>query len=185
MKRTFIAVPLEASPALKRLLAFLQEKLKREGIKWVETNNLHITLKFLGDTPENLIGRISEKLEELSSGFIKQDGQMKGLDTFTRRGNPSVLYTCLTGLPVLEMMASAIDREMIPFGFSSGEASFNAHLTLARIKYLNSRSRFLELIGSLREKEIQEVTIDKIVLFESILRPQGPLYKPLKTILLG
>ncbi len=101
MKRTFIAVPVEASENLRLITTRLKQEFKRDAIKWVEPEIMHITLKFLGDTPEEMIKPISEKLEMISEKFHVLTGRMESLDTFSNRGKPAVLFTRLIDLPIL------------------------------------------------------------------------------------
>jgi RNA 2',3'-cyclic 3'-phosphodiesterase len=184
MKRTFIAVPVEVSGALISLTESLKGKLKGEDMKWVDPRNLHITLKFMGDTSDRQLQEVMDKMQALGPFFKKGEGKMAGLGYFSYQGNPSVLFTRLTGLPELEAMAVKIDKELEKIGFPVEKRPFRSHLTLARIKWIRDKNRFFDLVKSDGSAEIQPVTIDRIVLFESILRPQGPLYIPLQTLVL-
>jgi RNA 2',3'-cyclic 3'-phosphodiesterase len=184
MKRTFIAIPVETSPRLLTILGDLKMKLKGEGIKWAEPFNLHITLRFLGETIENQIIPISRKISSLSLAWMKQEGKISGLDYFVSHGNPAVLFARLENLPQLEGMANSLGRELEEFGFATEPQKFRPHLTLARIKYLRNKNFFYNSVDSYQTVEIQPVTIEKVVFYESILLPQGPVYKPLNTVLL-
>jgi RNA 2',3'-cyclic 3'-phosphodiesterase len=184
MKRTFIALPVEASGELISLTESLKTKLMGEDIKWADPGNLHITLKFLGNTSDRQLQEVTGKLETVGTLFRKGEGKMAGLDFFTYQGNPSVLFTRLTGLPELEAMFLQIDRELEAIGFPLEKRPFRPHLTLARIKGIRDKNRFVNLVKSVGSAEIQPVGMENIVFYESILRPQGPLYIPLKTILL-
>jgi len=183
MKRTFIAVPFETPPALSLLINELKRKLKDDIIRWSDGENLHVTLKFLGDTPEEQIISISEILEHLPSAFKKIKGSLNGVQFFSNRGNPSVIYGRLEGMPEIGHLAAWIEKELDPFGFSAEERPFNAHLTLGRIKYPGDKRAFSEVISAYHDYEIIPLIADRLVFFESILRPQGPVYKPLKTVL--
>jgi len=182
MKRTFIAVPVEASENLRNIIIRLKQKFKGEVIKWVDPEIMHITLKFLGDTPEEMIVPISGKIELIAEEFRVCAGKMTGLDTFSNRGKPAVLFTRLADLPILEQLAATIDEELKILGFQPESRAFKPHLTLARIKYLYNTRNFISLIKSISDSEIQPVSIEKIIFFESVLLPSGPLYKPLKTV---
>jgi RNA 2',3'-cyclic 3'-phosphodiesterase len=185
MKRTFIAVPVEASEKLRHITTRLKQEFKRDALKWVEPENMHITLKFLGGTPEEMIVPISEKLEMISLKFQVLTGRMESLDTFSNRGKPAVLFTRLVDLPMLEQMATIIDEELKTFGFLPESRAFKSHLTLARIKYLYDTRNFYNLVKSYCESDIQPVSIEKIIFFESVLLPTGPLYRPLKIVTLN
>ncbi len=77
-------------------------------------------------------------------------------------------------------MATIIDEELKTFGFLPENRAFKPHLTLARIKYLYDTRNFYNLVKSYCDLDIQPVSIEKIIFFESILLPKGPLYRPLK-----
>jgi 2'-5' RNA ligase len=182
MKRTFIAVPVEASENLLKILANSRQKLKNENFNWVDPHNLHITLKFLGDTVDAQLKPVMEKFERISTCYWKRTGRLSGLDYFTDQGNPSVLVSQLIGLPGLEMMYDEFNMELAKIGFLQDYRKFRPHLTLARIKSLKDIWGFKDLIRINKDTDIQEVRIEKIVWYESILQPSGPVYKPLKTV---
>jgi 2'-5' RNA ligase len=87
-------------------------------------------------------------------------------------------------LPELEALAESIDKELRETGFPNEKRPFRPHLTLARIKWIRDKKLFYDLVSSYKSKEIQPVVTDRVVLFESILQPQGPLYIPLRTYVL-
>ena len=181
MKRTFIAIPLSPSENLLSLLDEFRRLLPDPGIKWVEPENLHLTLKFLGDTSGQQIPFICRKLDSSIKSFRKTRGLLKGLDFFSIHGNPSVLFSKIEGIPDLEALAKWVDREMEQIGFLPEKRSFNTHLTLARIRQLINKKNLYALTEKYKSIEIQAFETEKIVLYESILRPAGPIYIPLHT----
>jgi len=181
MKRTFIALPLSQTDKLKEILLELQIQLKYEAVKWVEPENLHITIKFLGDTDEKVFPCIRKKLEIAGSASVQMRGRLTSLDYFSVNGNPSVLYTKISGMEGLEELYRLVGEAMESVGFPSEQRKFRPHLTLGRIKYLKEKRKFNDLIRQFRDVEIQKFEADRMVWFESILRPEGPLYLPLHT----
>jgi 2'-5' RNA ligase len=184
MKRTFIAVPVEVSENLRHLLNRLKQELRRDSIKWVDPEDTHITIKFLGDTPEDTIEPISDKLQLISEKFRFSTGRIEGLDIFTNNGMPTVLYTRFTDLPMLQQLARLLNEELKTLGFLPENRDFKPHLTLARIKHTSESKNYYNLVKTFGNTEIQHVNIEKLILFESMLLPTGPKYKPLKTIIL-
>lgn len=184
MKRTFIAVPVAAGEVLKVLMNSLRQQLPDEAIKWVATENFHVTLKFLGDTPEEVIPQIIARLEELAAAFPPASGRLCGVDFFSVQRQPSVLFTRLEGLPELERMARQLETALEPLGFSPETRRFRAHLTLARIRQLRDKNHFFRIVRPLKELEIQPVRVNEVLFYESFLRPQGPVYKLLKRVVL-
>ena len=179
MKRLFIAIPVNAEPPLLDVLSVLKHELQDENINWVSPRNLHFTLQFLGDTPPGNIAELHGKLKRLTEGFSQAAGIIKGIDTFGQGGNPRVIFARLEGMPEMGKMAISIRKALEPMGYVPDNREFKSHLTLGRIRYLRNRQRLAFLMDQLREKEFQTMTASEIILFESILKPQGPVYKPL------
>jgi RNA 2',3'-cyclic 3'-phosphodiesterase len=69
-------------------------------------------------------------------------------------------------------------------GFIPDHRKFKPHLTLGRIKYLRNKPSFFKLVDSFKDKVFQKFTANQIILFESILRPQGPAYRPIEKFIL-
>jgi len=177
MKRLFIAIPVMAGQELLSIINYLQVELRSEQINWVSKDNLHFTLQFIGDSEENQMPGIIESVKKISEGFSKASGMLKGTGYFAHNGNPRVLFTHLEGMPEMAEMAHKIHAATKSQGFRPDFSEFKSHLTLARIKSLLNKPHFFRLTESLREKTIQSITAEEIVLFESILSPQGPVYK--------
>ncbi len=183
MIRTFIAIPVEASPALLALTAQLREELAGERIVWADRGNLHSTLRFLGDTPESLVGPLGDGLELLFRNFSPAVATLRGLGCFGSRNRPSVLFAGLENGELPERMAAATEKLATELGFPGAENPFHAHLTLARIKTLLHPRRFRDLVLLYGDTVLQPFLIDRVVLYASRLTPGGALYTPLKTVL--
>ncbi|HPI35599.1 MAG: RNA 2',3'-cyclic phosphodiesterase [Prolixibacteraceae bacterium] len=182
MKRTFIAIPVAVSSEFYNFLSLLKEQLKGEAINWVDPSNLHLTVKFLGDTPDHLIAPVARLLGNTVSGFSQEQGWLRGLDYFSYKGNPSVLFARLEGLLLPEKIAAVLDAGLEELGFPMETRKFNAHLTLARIKFQKDKRGFSRLTDQYKEREIQPVSLEKVVFFESLLFPDGPVYKPITIV---
>lgn len=181
VKRLFIAIPVNAELPLLDVLDVLKKELQDENINWVSPRNLHFTLQFLGDTLPDSIPLLHSKLKELTAGFSQASGAIRGIDTFGQKGNPRVIFARLEGMPSMADMARAISDTMEPLGYVPDYRDFKSHLTLGRIRFLRNRQRLAKIVEMFREKEFQTMTAHEIILYESILQPQGPVYKPLFT----
>ncbi len=182
MKRTFIAIPVEATASLRQLIQQLREQFRGEGFSWVDPVNFHVTLRFLGDTPEGRLEALPLAMRQACRDFHSERGEVRGLGYFSFKGAPSVLFARIEGWGTTPLLAAALDRELEELGFPSGDHDFRAHLTLARMKNLRDKMQFKEVISQYREEKFQQADASRVVLFESILRPQGPLYKPLTIV---
>ncbi len=179
MKRTFIAIPVEAGAPLKQFTERMRAQFRGENISWVEPVNFHVTVRFLGDTPDEMMAPITEAMRRTCHGCHIGRGMVRGLGYFSFKGVPSVLYARIEGWEGAPRLADLLERELETLGFAPGNHAFKAHLTLARIKNLYEKKRFKEIIHSVEQEEFQEAKASRIILYESILQPRGPIYKPL------
>jgi 2'-5' RNA ligase len=179
MKRLFIAIPVVPEAPLTSLADQLRTIFRNEKINWVPLQNLHFTLQFLGDTHNSRIPGIIDRTGDAVKNLTAAKGNLKGLGYFMQNRIPSVLYTKLEDMPEMAAMASAIRRGMEAEGFSPDIREFKSHLTLGRIKFLKDAKLFLETVEKLRNINIQEVSASEINVYESLLRPEGPVYRKL------
>lgn len=179
MKRLFVAIPVNAQPALVQLLGDLKHYFSEDKINWVSPGNIHITLQFLGETQETTIPKLTQIIEDTASVFPAGEATLEGLGYFGSKRDPKVIYSRIQGNEKLSELASMLHGLTRPEGFRNDHTEFRAHLTLGRIKHIQDKSRFFEAIQSYGNHPIQTIKIGEIILFESILRPQGPIYKPI------
>jgi 2'-5' RNA ligase len=176
MMRLFIASPLSAE--LEEFLGkvILDLKQRRGRVKWVSPKNIHLTLKFLGETREDLIDPIKKAIERTSQNHNAVKTVINAVGAFPRPDRPRVIWAGLSeNIEKLVLMASDIEDEMEKLGFPKEKRAFKSHLTLGRVK---DDSGLGELSAAVKTYAIipQEVIFDKIVLFKSTLTPQGPIY---------
>ncbi|MEZ5104392.1 MAG: RNA 2',3'-cyclic phosphodiesterase [Draconibacterium sp.] len=180
--RTFIAIKITPEQKLLELSAKIKKELQHEAIKWVEMNNLHLTLRFLGDsTPEQVAG-ISKILEELATNFRPFQFDLKEIGYFKTKGNPRILFVKLENNFELKLIAKSLEEMMVQMGFDREKKEFKPHLTLARINYLKNKNEFYSVVSQASKDEIQSVLVSEIVFYQSILNSTGPVYKPLKIV---
>lgn len=179
MKRIFIAVPVKAENEFLTAYNDIRTRLNDEGIKWVEAFNLHLTLKFLGETEEERIERIKEVLLKTVENYSQFEFAVTGLGSFGPRKKPTVVYAGIEGQEILKNMALRIDSMLSEIGFEPESRPYKAHLTLGRIKFLNNPEKLNKVIRIYENKFFQKAWAEKLILFESILKREGPTYRPL------
>lgn len=184
MKRIFIAVKIEPGEELLKMFSSFKNALKNESIKWTETSNIHITLVFLGDTEEQRIKDIGLLLSEICSGYGEFELILRGAGVFRSIRDPRVIWAGISYSKEMADLNKAITGMLRETGTQTEERVFNPHLTLGRIKKINDISLLSGLLEKHTNNEIQRISVKEIILFESILRPEGPIYKPLGTYLL-
>lgn len=180
--RTFIAVKIHPLHKLKDTLVELKNEFSDESIKWVEPENLHLTVKFLGNTNRNQVNEIAQLLEEAARNCSAIKLQLTGLGFFKNKGQPKVLFVNIERNDSLGKLFNSIENKLVKIGFEKEKRRFSPHLTLARIKHLDNRKRFYSTIEKFRISEFQETFVREIYVYQSVLTPSGSIYKPLKII---
>ncbi|MEX0727012.1 MAG: RNA 2',3'-cyclic phosphodiesterase [Planctomycetaceae bacterium] len=176
--RTFIGVAAPASPALSEVLREL--KAMGSAIKPADEAKLHVTLKFLGDTPEDQIESIGNAIADVASTFAPHRVDLRGLGVFPHAQRPAVIWIGMQRAETLVAMAAGFELAMCDFGFEPEERTFSPHLTLARVKAKPPRS-LLDLLDANRETSFGEFAVDGICLYASELTPHGPEYTVLRS----
>ena len=184
MKRLFIAVPVKFEEKTLDHISKIKEQLYHENIRWVDTDNVHITLKFLGDTPEDLIEEIDESLREIVQNFSVTSLDIKDLGVFPNKHRPRVIWLGLSENEILTGLFKEIEEKMQDLGYEPEHRAFSPHLTLGRVKFLRNLRLLERLLSEYEGFYFQKLPVKKIVLYESILRPQGAQYIPLGTYVL-
>ncbi|OQX88281.1 MAG: 2'-5' RNA ligase [Candidatus Omnitrophica bacterium 4484_70.2] len=171
--RAFIAFPLPSS--IKERLKEIEESLKGYPIKakWVKPENLHLTLKFLGEIEEEKIADLKKILEEMSN-LSKIEVKLTNFGFFPSSSNPRVFFVSLDKEKELNLIDQKLEEKLAPLGFPQ-EQRFKAHITLARIKEKKNIHLLKEKIKEVRLEE--KFFLSQITLFKSILTPSGPIYE--------
>ncbi|BAS27650.1 2'-5' RNA ligase [Limnochorda pilosa] len=184
--RVFVAVSL--SPPLRQAVRTLQHSWSATGAqpRWVDPENLHVTLRFLGLLPEGRVGDVTGAAEEASRDVGPFLLGLGSCGRFPPRGSPRVLWVGITdGARELAALASALDAALRRRRFPREERAFRPHVTVARIREgdrLPGLEAWLEGCG---DHELGQMRVEAIHVMESQLRPQGPLYRPLAVVPLG
>ncbi|HDD53686.1 MAG TPA: RNA 2',3'-cyclic phosphodiesterase [Thermosulfidibacter takaii] len=185
--RAFIAM--ELSPQVKESLRKLINDLKSRNIKgrWVPPENIHLTLRFLGNIEEDQVKAIEQLLEEVAEEADPFQISIEGLGAFPHPARPRVLWVGVKeGTTTLQRLYQIIEKGLVRLGFPPNDKSFKPHLTLARFKNPLERTRRLvyQTCKEFQEKEWDRMEATSVILFESILSPQGAQYRKVKEVLL-
>ncbi len=183
--RTFIAIKVVAEKRLSDLFINLKKSLAGEEIRWVDENNLHLTLRFLGETGREQVSETIKVLESVSERFHPFQFEIKGVGIFKNKMQPRVLFLAIEKNQILHQLANEIWNNLKSPGFDDNEKPFNPHLTLGRIKYIENKDAFYALANKFSDAKIQQVTVSEIIFYQSVLSSEGPTYKPIKIIKLN
>lgn len=179
MKRTFIGIKVRPDNQCKKIISSIQKELSGESIRWTEPDNFHITLAFIGNTEESLIPVISTMLEEKCSVHPEFEITLKSLGVFKSPEDPRVLWIGLHFSEKLISLQESITNGLIEQGIKTDDKPFSPHLTLGRIKAVESSDALKSVLLRYHSSELQRTKISDVIFYESILQQNGPLYVPL------
>lgn len=181
--RTFIAI--ELPPEIKDFLSQIQERLKKSGadVKWVAPENIHLTLKFLGETNEKKIDRISEIMQEVARDKSAFSIRLSSLGAFPKINSPRVIWVGVDqGGSESKEIAAELEEKIAKVGIPKEDRPFSSHITIGRTRSnLNLEKLVQELnnVGKDFREEIPEFRVGNLTFFKSTLTPKGPIYNPL------
>ena len=181
--RSFIALDLPED--LKKGLQKLQDTVRKHAdcIRWVKPDNIHLTLKFLGDIVESQVGPIGRILENMTSGMAPFKLQVKGFGAFPNARNPKVIWMGMDdNQQRLVLFQEKLEETLAAIGFTPEKRDYSPHLTLGRVKDSRGKRDIEQIIEKYKNEDLGYFTADTIIFFQSDLQPSGPVYSSLKTI---
>jgi 2'-5' RNA ligase len=181
--RLFIAV--ELPDAVRERLAALQAELRPDGLdrlRWVRPEGIHVTLKFLGETPAGRRPAIEQAITQAASGVPAHELTLGRLGRFGSRNSPRVLWVDVSGdTERLKALQKRVDDLVSPLGYPAERRDFAAHLTLARVPE-GLGPRIAEAMGRAIETTLVEplpIPVRELSLMRSQLRREGAVYTQL------
>jgi 2'-5' RNA ligase len=147
----------------------------KADVKFVEPENIHLTLKFLGDVQEELIDNVIDVVKEVS--FEPFNFTIEGVGVFPSLRRPQTIWAGITnGLTDLSQVFNLVEDGLSKLGFEKERRRFNPHLTLGRVRSGRNRDKLVEALKAHADEKFGEVRVDKITLKKSVLTPKGPIY---------
>jgi 2'-5' RNA ligase len=178
MKRIFIAVKVVPGNTFLSMISSLKAGLKNENIRWIDQANTHLTIAFLGDTPDQMIITVIGMMKARVTDFSKFELVISGAGVFRSLKDPRILWTGIARSDELLKLNVTVVDGLKGIGIELEDRPFNPHLTLGRIKNLKDISTLKTLMAEYQNSVIQKVFVEEVILYESILLPSGPVYKP-------
>jgi 2'-5' RNA ligase len=176
--RAFIAV-FSPPEVRKEIHASARRLLSGYQVRWIKPENVHLTLKFLGNVREEALDSICAALSEVCAGYAPFDVGLMGLGAFPSPRRARILWAGVgLGSDRLRSLAADIDVGLALLGFESEKRPYTPHLTLGRIR---GRPASLVLPPS---TEGPRFRAERVELMESTLTPEGSIYKTLKAFAL-
>jgi len=182
MIRSFVAFDIDDEQVLGNL-SKVQGTLLGSGadLKIVQPQNIHITLKFLGDIPANMVDEIHEEMERVT--FEPFDVEIRGLGAFPNLRNMRVVWIGMhKGAERLRDVNSQLESNLRNLGFKPDPKGFSPHLTIARVRTGRNRNQPIRIIEQMAEYEFGVIKARCLRLKRSVLTPKGPIYSVLKEV---
>lgn len=179
--RTFIAI--ELPEAVLDDLGALSKRLRASGAKasWVRCENMHLTLRFLGEIDDRAVARICEHLADGYRNVSPFELSVHGVGAFPNTRKPSVVWAGVGPVePDLAAVQDLAETAAIAIGLPKEKRPFHPHLTLARIRDARSLGDLRNRIEEEREFAGGAFAVGAVSLFSSRLTPRGAIYNRLK-----
>lgn len=182
--RAFIAIelPAEVQHKLSQIIQKLQGQLPNVPIRWVKPQNIHLTLKFLGEVSLNNLEAIKQVLVKEATGFSPFEFSIGELGAFPNLKQPRVIWLHVTSPSELFSLQRAIDLQTERLGYISEERRYSPHITIGRVNRhadAEDLNRIASVLQKTRSGLVEAVSVSTVTLFRSDLHPDGSVYTPL------
>lgn len=179
--RTFIAI--ELPKEIKNKLGVFQGQLKSSGadVKWVEPQNIHLTLKFLGEVEEKKIGEINKIIKAVADTSPPFHIKISSIGAFPKIDSPRVIWLGIeAGDKETGEIFKGLEDGLVKIKIPKENRPFSSHITLGRTRSSLNKEKLIQQLGEIETKigrENLEFLATKITLFKSTLTPKGPIYE--------
>jgi len=178
--RSFIAFDMDNEQVFARLAA--AQKLLREtgaDLKFVEPQNIHVTMRFLGDISPGMVDKIHQAMTNVR--FTPFSIQLRGLGVFPSLNYPRVVWAGMTeGADQLKGIFTQLEPQVRELGFEADSYGFSPHLTIARVRSGANKQHLADLVTKKSDYEFGVIKADCLRLKRSVLSPKGPTYSTLR-----
>ena len=183
--RSFIAI--ELPETIKKALAEFQQELGKCGadVRWARPENIHLTLKFLGNIEEDKADVIAEKIKGTCKGRSGFKLNISGTGVFPNKRSPRVLWAGIELNDEITTLQKGIEETMASVGFKPEKRRFSPHLTLGRFRSSRGKQAVLDKMGAYRENIFGLMDVNSVLLMRSDLGPRGATYTKIAQAYLG
>ena len=191
MLRTFIAIELSEplAAAIGRVQAQLKRGMPPRGVKWAATEGIHLTLKFLGETPRSRIPEIVAALKVVCAGFPAFEFTVEGRGCFPNFRRPRVIWVAVREpSQTLGRVQAAIEEQIAALGWPTEARPFSPHLTLGRVARSAYRPTEAAIGQAVERAVVERIGVQRVTavsLVQSDLRPTGAVYTVLARAMLA
>ncbi len=172
-KRLFLAI--QTLPSVEYLAIYerLKHRLRMDMISWIDPHSAHLTLKFFGETP---VDRIEKIINSINNGINLSHPFEFSLDkigVFGSSHSPKIIWLGVENQEKIIQLHNDIMKSLRIIGYFPDPGNFVPHITLGRIKKCTDKQWFWDSIEEAKNKDIQQIKVTKLILFESVLQRKG------------
>ncbi len=179
--RCFLSIEIKKPEIITKILQF-QEGLKHidARIKFVETENLHFTLKFLGNIEPHTVDEIFSIMKKVPFSIFSISIESVGTFPISQ---PRVIWVGISeGKDELASITTFLNQNLKPLGFKPEKRKFSPHITIGRVKFVKNRNSLMELLKKWENQLFGKIDVRTFQLKKSELTPKGPIYTTLREI---
>ncbi|MBN1849450.1 MAG: RNA 2',3'-cyclic phosphodiesterase [Deltaproteobacteria bacterium] len=181
MIRSFLAF--ELPPEIKNIINRVSKDLRQSdlNVRWVNVENIHLTIVFMGNIHEKEIPFMSQTIEKVCLRYAPFHVFLKGLGAFPNTRRPRVIWAGLDGdTSKMPFFQKALQKHLRPVGIKEEKRPFKPHLTLGRFKNPGPADSLLDnLIGTYKDLSSSEYSFRELIFFKSDIKPGGAVYTKL------
>jgi 2'-5' RNA ligase len=181
--RVFIAIDIgeQIRKALGDLQQELQSKLdiRRGDVKWVNPNSIHLTLKFLGEIKDEQTVEVCNIVKDVAARHESFELRVESVGHFGGRSARVVWVGCADSNGRLQKLQTDIEQQLALAGWPEEERDFTGHLTLCRVRNPKAGVKLAQLTETYKDFKLGTMPADSVVVYQSELRPSGPVYTAL------
>lgn len=188
--RAFIAIdlPPEVLQCLDDVSQQLREKLIGAPVRWVPVENIHLSLKFLGDVSESNIDMLTDFLQSIVSNGKQFEISVGGLGAYPKPHRPRVIWVGVEAPPDLMITQRSVESEISRLGYARERRPFNPHLTLGRVSRHSTNQDVRNIADVIKTHNVGYLGSARITAFHiyrSDLKPSGAVYTKLFSAMLS
>ncbi|NTV35566.1 MAG: RNA 2',3'-cyclic phosphodiesterase [Anaerolineaceae bacterium] len=182
--RTFIALTIPVQDTSWIAESVRQRKTAAlPKLKWVAESNLHVTLKFLGDLTTDKVRFLQDQVPAIISKYPKFEVTIGRIGAYPDQRRPKVLWLGMEAPEALFLLQKEIDTLCLKIGVPKENRPFSAHITLARVPencLYEDLGKISRWIIENRDFPTRKTAVESVIIFKSELKPDGPIYSPIK-----
>jgi len=183
--RTFISIPVPKEVWSKKNMLYSTLEDSPSNINWVKNEQLHLTIKFLGETTESLFDKIKSEIADAASKSGPFELRIDKTGCFPKKERPRILWLGIDGnITSLHSLFLNVEKKMEVLGFPKSEEDYFPHITLARLKYPQKHTPDISTFLKSSYDPI-DFTVDRVQFLSSELLPSGTIYTLLGSYPLG